>query len=694
MNTSVAKAAIEKPILEIQKLVITYLTREEGELAAIRNLDLAVGRGETFGIVGESGCGKTTLALAIMGYLGRNGRVAEGHIFLDGDDLIDLPDTSMRRIWGQKLSMVYQDPSAALNPSMKVGKQIQEILQVHQGLTAKESHRQAVDMLQKVQITDPEIVINNYPHEFSGGMRQRVCIAMAVVARPLLIIMDEPTTSLDVTIEAEILDMIRDLKETLGTTILYITHDLGVVSEVSNRVGVMYAGQFVEIAATDELVDEPLHPYTIGLLKAAPKLSAEGRKTKFQPIPGYVVQLDKLPLGCKFNPRCPYSTPECKLTEPKLKQFRPGHFVRCHEVEAVTKDATAHGTVKNAEQMGDTERFGSPILITKDVKTYFGHGPFRVLGNGTDNRVRAVDGVSIAIQHGLTLGVVGESGSGKTTLARTIIGLEKLTEGEVFLEEKDISRSVSKRDKKTVQQIAIVFQDPQATLNPRRKVRQAIVRPLKLSGANSKEAMIKANELLAAVELGPEHMNRYPSQLSGGQRQRVAIARAFASQPKLIIFDEPTSSLDVSIQASVVNLLLKLQRELHVSYMYISHDLAVISCISHYIAVMYLGKVLEVGPAADVLNPPYHPYTEALLSSVPIYNPEIEQRRIRLSGIFASARRAAVGCRFHGRCPRKVGAICETEQPPERRVGDHSIACHITLEELAGVAPVLQRAKK
>lgn len=686
--------SVPNSILEIKDLVVKYSTRS-GDLTAVRGVNLSVAKGETQGIVGESGCGKSTLAFAIMGYLDRNGRIDSGQILLDGEDISDKPESWMRNIWGNELNIVYQDPSAALNPSIKIGKQIGEVLETHEGFSEQQARENTIDMLRELQISDPEIVVDSYPHELSGGMRQRVCLAMALVSHPKLLIMDEPTTNLDVTVEAKILDIIKDLKEEFDTTIIYITHDLGVVYEVSDRSGVMYAGKFVEEGPTDELIDEPVHPYTRGLLRTVPEVSAETRKGKLRPIEGSVVELGNLPEGCKFNPRCPYKQDACTGTEPDFSEVTEDHYARCYETDQVLSQEYDRKSASSEEFYEKDEKAErKTILQAKDVKKYFGESGAGLFNLGEeDERVRAVDGVDLKLNEGNTLGVVGESGCGKSTLARTIIGLEDITDGQIKLEDKDISVPIEGRDRETLQQIRIVFQDPRATLNPKRTIKQTIMRPIKLAGATHEEARDKTRELLEAVDLGSGYMDRHPDQLSGGQKQRVAIARAFASQPELILSDEPTSSLDVSIQSSIINLLLDLQDDLDTSFLYISHNLAVVSYISDYMAVMYLGRLAEVGPTKDILNPPYHPYTEALLSSVSVPDPDVDQKRIRLSGSVPSARNVPSGCRFHTRCPRKVGEICENEKPPRRvdEEEDHVIHCHIPLEELREVEPVLQK---
>ncbi|MBS3792120.1 MAG: ABC transporter ATP-binding protein [Candidatus Bipolaricaulota bacterium] len=694
MNKKGRKSSGTNPVLDVRDLVVSYTTRS-GNVTAVRGVDLSVEKGKTQGIVGESGCGKSTLAFAIMGYLDRNGQIESGQILLDGEDISNKSQDWMRQIWGKELNIVYQDPSAALNPSMKIGKQIGEVLETHGKVPEDKSREETIDMLRELQISDPDIVVDSYPHQLSGGMRQRVCLAMALISRPKLLIMDEPTTNLDVTVEAKILDIIKDLKDEFDTTIVYITHDLGVVYEVSDRSGVMYAGRFVEEGPTDELIGNPIHPYTRGLLRSVPEVSSETKKGKLRPIRGSVVELDNLPSGCKFNPRCPYKQEGCTGKEPEFETVGGDRYVRCLETEKVLADTTEKGSEPDEGEFrceGKSSR--DKILNADKVKKYFGEVTTNFFTREKeDERVRAVDDVSFDLDEGNTLGVVGESGCGKSTLARTIIGLEDITDGQIKLEDRDISVPIEGRDQEILRRIRIVFQDPRATLNPKRTIKQAMMRPIKLAGANHEEALRRTEELLQAVDLGASFMDRHPDQLSGGQKQRVAIARAFASQPELILCDEPTSSLDVSIQSSIINLLLDLQDDLNTSFMYISHNLSVVSYISDYMAVMYLGRLVEVGPTGDILNPPYHPYTEALLSSVSMPNPDVEQKRIRLSGAVPSARNVPSGCRFHTRCPRKVGEICEAEEPPTRadRSEEHTVTCHIPVEELREVEPVLQK---
>lgn len=685
-------------ILEIKNLSVSYTSKGE-QLKAIRNLNLQVERGETYGIVGESGCGKSTLVLAIIRYLDRNGSVDEGEIIFDGENLLTKSEREMRQIWGKKICMIYQDPTAALNPTIIIGKQISELLETHENISAKAAFSRAVEILKRLQIADPEIVARSYPHQLSGGMRQRVCIGMALVTNPDLLIMDEPTTNLDVTTEANIIDMIGDLKKDFNATIIYITHDLGIVYKVSDRAGVMYGGQFIEKGPITSIIETPQHPYTKGLLQTIPEVSTSTEKEKLKPIPGFVVELNNMPKGCSFHPRCKEKMEVCTGAVPEFTEVEQGHHVRCyaikdvHKYEAISTKHEKSGTARvlDAKDLDDiTEK---PILVLDHVKKYYEDrsGWFNIKNR---SKVRAVDDVSFRLRRNMTLGLVGESGCGKSTLLRTIIGLEEMTGGMMKLSETDISFPIHKRKKETTKQIQIVFQDPKSTLNPKKRIDHAITRPIRMQGYSQEEARERAISILKSINMSADYLERYPDQLSGGQKQRIAIARAFASNPELVLCDEPTSSLDVSIQASIINLLLDLQKEQKSAYLFISHDLGVVSYLSDIMAVMYLGCIVEYGPTENILKPPYHPYTEALLSSISIPDPTVEQKTVRLSGSIPSARDIPSGCRFHTRCPRKIGEVCEKEIPPElvvEKEKNHRIYCHISLEELRGVTPVFKK---
>lgn len=683
-------------LLEVKDLKVNYET-PEATVRAINGVSLKVERGNIYGIVGESGCGKSTLAFAIIQYLDENGYIEEGKVFYRGEDLATKSRNELQSIWGNEIAMVYQDPTASLNPSMRVGEQIAEVSRVHEGLSWKEANEKAVNTLGEVHIQDPESTANRYSHQLSGGMKQRVSIAMSLMANPDLLILDEPTTNLDVTTEAKILDMVEELKDQFNAAMLYITHDLGVVARSSDVVEVMYAGEIIERSSVRELFSQPLHPYTEGLLQCIPHPEDDESSGRLNPIGGSVPDLTDLPKGCSFASRCPYRKEKCTEVDPGLEVRGEFHEASCHFAPLSEEDLTRPEMLETLpEEEGElypwerSEEGEGKTLEMNEVKKYFSQSSGWELSLQGSKEVKAVDGVSLDLERGQTLGVVGESGCGKTTLARSVIGLEEITSGEIKFKSTDISTPVESRDRSVLKRIQIIFQDPRSTLNPKKTIGAAVRRPLELHGDFASEELGEVvDSLLEAVGLDVQFKSRYPKQLSGGQKQRVAVARAFASNPSLVLSDEPTSSLDVSIQATILNLLINLQGETDVSYMFISHDLSVVRYISDYIAVMYLGNVVEVGTTEEIFSPPYHPYTEALLSAIPVPDPEVDQKQLRLKGSVPSAIDPPSGCVFHTRCPRKVGKVCEKETPPLAGSGGHEIHCHIPLDELQEVEAVL-----
>jgi len=687
---------IKTPVLKVENLAVSYETRK-GDVPAVRDVSFEIYRGETHGIVGESGCGKSTVAFSIVNFLGRNGRIVNGSILFQGQELRGRSEEELRRLRGAQIAMVYQDPMSALNPSLRIGEQLSEVLIVHRNLSKEAAYEKCIEMLKRVYMPDPEAVMLRYPHQLSGGQQQRVVIAMALLNNPALLIMDEPTTALDVTVEAAVLDLIDELRQEFDTAIMYITHNLGVIARVSDRVGVMYAGEIVERASVEEVFLHPMHPYTQGLMRCVPKLGLSKESSYLYPIRGRVPSPAELPPGCIFEPRCDYARPECRQTHPELRQVAPGHFARCHFAEEIAaqewqppEDLIPDLAAMAARKAEAVE----PILDLQNVRTYYEQerrALASLLGLGKKRYVKAVDDVSIEVPKGCTLGIVGESGCGKSTLAKTIVGLEPLTDGKVEFLGFDISVPVSKRDLALIKELQMVFQNPDSTMNPSFTVGHQIGRPLRRFGTVPRhQVRDEVIRLLEAVKLDASYYDRLPRQLSGGERQRVGIARAFAARPDLVLCDEPVSSLDVSVQAAVLNLLLEIQQKYGTTLLFISHDLSVVRFFSDYVAVMYLGKICEIGPAEAIYAPPYHPYTEALLSAVPIPDPSVEQKRIRLSGTVPSALRPPSGCRFHTRCPRKLGHICEKEEPPcQDAGGGHRIFCHIPLEELRKLEPVV-----
>jgi len=681
-------------VFETTDLSIGYQT-ESGLLPAVRSATVRVRERECFGVVGESGSGKTSLAMGAINYLSANGKVLGGTSRLRDIELTGQRRFQMRRIWGSRIGMVYQNPSTALNPSIRIGEQLCEVARKHLRLSRAKAREKCREMLARVAMPDPASIMQRYPHQLSGGMLQRCVIAMALITRPELLILDEPTTALDVTTQAVVLDLVSQLARESDSAVLYITHDLAVVSKLCDRVGVMYAGQFCEQAPVKDLYRAPLHPYTLGLLGCVPRFDPEGGKRLLASIPGSIPRLDALPGGCIFAPRCAFARDECGRSTPPLREVRPGHYSACFRWEELPTAAEyAHAAPAVPPHTEDRPE----VLRVIDVRKSFPPTE-RLFGAGrTRSRsVRAVDGVTLWVRKGNTLGVVGESGCGKTTLLRAIAGLAPRTSGEILLNGEKLEANVQDRPRKVLKQLQMVFQNPDASLNPRHPAGRAIARPLRLlAGLSRREAQRRVALLLEAVNLFPGFSRRLPEELSGGEKQRVAIARAFAAGPQIILLDEPLSSLDVSVQASLVNLLTELQEKNDVSYLFISHDLAAVQHLSHWIAVMYLGALMEWGDAEDVFAAPFHPYTEALLSAIPIADPEVQQRPIRLQGGVPSAAKIPTGCRFHTRCPRKIGRICETETPPWREGKNvHRISCHIPLDELKRLqADTIARTQK
>jgi len=685
-------------VLVLDNVAVAYKVRG-GEIEAVQNVSLEIFRGETHGIVGESGCGKSTCAWAVLNFLGANGYVKRGSIKFQGQELVGVTGEELRRLRGDQIAMVYQDPMQALNPSMRLGDQMTEILTVHRGMNKNEAEDRCIDMLKRVYMPDAANVMKRYPHQISGGQQQRVVIGMALLNNPALLIMDEPTTALDVTVEAAVLDLIAELRQDFDTAIMYITHNLGVVARVSTRVGVMYAGEMVERAAVEQIYHDPQHPYTQGLMRCVPKLGAEKASSILYPIRGRVPPPNNRPTGCIFNPRCDYVREICRETRPELRETPNGAMIRCHFAgEIVAADWVPSEDILPPEISAPAEK-QEPILKINDLKKYYkvqGSSLKDVLGFGEKRYVKAVENASFDLVKGTTLGIVGESGCGKSTLIKTIIGLEETTSGEAEFMGFDITDSVTSRSEEIIKELQMVFQNPDSTMNPSYTVGQQIGRPMKRFNTVPKDQIRgEVIKLLRAMRLDENYYDRLPRQLSGGEKQRVGIARALASYPDLILCDEPVSALDVSVQAALLNLLLEIQQEFGTTMLFIAHDLSVVRFFSDQVAVMYLGQIMEIGPADAIYALPYHPYSEALLSAVPIPDPKAKQKHIRLEGTVPSAIDPPSGCRFHTRCPRREllpdrGKICEKEIPPWREAEDgHRIFCHLPMETLRSFEPVV-----
>ena len=670
------------PLLSIRDLRVEYTTMR-GTVAAIPEFSLEINEGESFGLVGESGCGKSTLIFAIMGYMGRNGAITRGSITFEGKDLVRASTEELRRIRGSRIAIVYQEPATALNPSMTVGRQLMEVPLAHGRSNTAEARRQAERVLLDVHLPDPDSVMRRYPHQLSGGQKQRVVIAMALLANPALLLLDEPTTGLDVTVEAAVLDLLNELRAKYGTALFYISHNLGVIAQVCERIGVMYAGKLVEDAAAASLFAAPRHPYTRGLLASLPRPGADKRTSPLVPIPGVVPAAGRAPESCGFLSRCAHAVNGvCDGDAVPLLIAGPNHLVRCarwSDLPAPPRPAAP--AIANIELGGE-----EIVMEAHEVSRVFPVGRRRLLAN---------DRLTLAARRGRVLAIVGESGSGKSTFAKVLAGLDAATGGSLRVLGTEVAgKPVRRRPADLVAAVQMVFQHPDGTLNPSHPVGWPLARSLRKFGiVNGKRATEeRVIRLLDMVRLPPSLRHALPRQLSGGQKQRIAIARAFAGNPELLVADEPVSALDVSVQAAVINLLLRIQQENRTTLVFISHDLGLVRYLADEVVVMYLGQVMESGPVAALFHPPYHPYTEALLSAAPVPDPTVKTVRIRLEGEIPSPLAVPPGCRFATRCPRKLGAVCDETPPPMRAVTEtHVIHCHIPIGDLRRVEPVLQR---
>ncbi|NHA67168.1 dipeptide ABC transporter ATP-binding protein [Phycicoccus flavus] len=674
-------------LLEVEDLQVSFPT-PRGVVKAVNGVSFRLGEGRILGIVGESGSGKSVTARAVMRMLREPGRVDGGRVTLGGRDVLALPEKEMRGIRGEEVAMVFQDPQAALNPVMTVGDQISEALRVH-GTPKQQARQRAVELLRQVGIPDVERTVDQYPHEFSGGMRQRVVIAIALANKPKLLIADEPTTALDVTIQAQILELLVDLRDELGVAIVMITHDMGVVAELCDDLVVMYGGRVVETGPVQQVFTEQRHPYTKALLRAVPRADEHG--DRLTAIPGAPPNPADLPPGCSFAPRCPVAQDRCRESVPPLEELAPGQRAACF-VSADGGELSGERTTtsRTRSARADTDTDTAPVLVVEDLRTNVSRKR-SLLGKITP--VYAVDGVSLEVRSGETLGLVGESGCGKSTLSRTIVGINEAAAGTITVDGSDVTAMGAEDRRHVAETIQYVFQDPFASLNPRRTIGQSIGEALEMARVSGAEARSRASELMDTVGLNDGHLGRYPHEFSGGQRQRVGIARALAKEPKLLICDEPVSALDVSIQAQIINLLEELREELDLGYLFIAHDLSVVRHLSDRVAVMYLGRIVETGPAAEVYGNPQHPYTVSLLSSTP--EPTVDERtreRIVLTGDMPSPANPPSGCPFRTRCPigplfQKDREVCETERPALTLTpAGQSAACHFPGELAEGVS--------
>jgi peptide/nickel transport system ATP-binding protein len=658
-------------LLTIRELEIG-LQRSDQDLTLVDGIDLQIRSGETLALVGESGCGKSITALALMRLLPPGCRQMAGEIDFQGRDLSQLSEGEMRQLRGGGIGMVFQEPMTSLNPVMRVGTQIAEAVRLHDKPKGKVRDR-VVELLTAVGIPDPKKRAKAYPHQLSGGMKQRVMIAMALAGRPKLLIADEPTTALDVTTQAQVLRLLKDLQRQTGMAILLITHDLGVVAETADRLVVMYAGKIVESAGVREFFRQPKHPYGRMLLQSLP--NGQRRDQKLTAIQGRVPPMDLAIPGCRFEQRCDVRMRHCRYEIPGWRELDRGGGVQCHlyaGAPAFVEREKRSGSVAGSESVSDTEI----LLEVRDLKVHF---PIKSgLLRRVAGYVHAVDGIELSLQRGRTLALVGESGSGKSTVGKAMLQLIPSTDGEVLFGDQDLSQMCETDLRQRRGEMQIIFQDPLAAMNPRLHVGAIIDEGLRAQGTYSKAEMKERVErLLTQVGLPPDSVDRYPHEFSGGQRQRICIARALAVNPKLIVCDEPTSALDVSVQAQILNLLKDLQHELGLSYLFISHDISVVSYQADEVAVMYLGRIVESGHVEEVLNKPAHPYTRALLSAVPVPDPGLKREVIQLSGEMPSPVNPPKGCHFHPRCT-EASAHCSEAYPQSKPISPtHQVACHL-----------------
>jgi peptide/nickel transport system ATP-binding protein len=695
------------PVLEVDGLCTEFHLRH-ATARAVDTVSFSVRRGECLGLVGESGCGKTTIGLSVLKLLPQVGHITAGTVRLNGRDLVGLDERQMRRVRGNEIAMIFQDPMTSLNPTWTIGRQIAEPVRIHRGATKKEALRRAVEVLNLVGMPRPEERLTQYPHQLSGGLRQRVMIAMALACEPKLLIADEPTTALDVTIQAQILDLIDSLRQRLDMAVLLITHDMGVIASRTDRVMVMYAGKIVEGAGTRELFDTIRHPYSEALFESIPRLDQD-RERRLYSIPGVPPDLSTELVGCRFAPRCQYATEVCAELEPVLSpgsgpspSSAPGgltaeagseHVFACHHPVAATRaerlafhqaggDRALSGGPAEARPLDAVSAEREVLLqvsrLEKEYTVTAGAVVQRKVGT-----VKAVSDVSFSLHRGETLGLVGESGCGKTTIGRLVVGLERPSGGAVHFEGEEVSALKGARLRRRRRDLQLMFQDPYSSLDPRMRVGSIVGEPLRIQHIGTRgERDQRVSEVLAEVGLSPKAANLYPHEFSGGQRQRIGLARALVLHPKLIVADEPVSALDVSIQAQILNLVRSLQERHDLTLIVISHDLAVLKYLADTIGVMYLGKLVEIGPAAEVYARAAHPYTQGLIDTIPVPDPEIARlhRSAAVKGELPSSISPPNGCRFRTRCPF-AQAICAEEEPPLRPFGTgHHAACHFPLQ--------------
>ncbi len=683
------------PILEIENLSISFFTRRR-EIPAVMDFSCKVMPGEAMGLVGESGCGKSTVALGVMRDLGRNGRITGGSIRFKGREITRMGERELRALRGREIAMIYQEPMASLNPAMRIGAQLAEVPMIHERIGRDEALARARAIIEDVRLPDPDRILQAWPHQLSGGQQQRIVIAMALMSRPSLLILDEPTTALDVTVEAGIVDLVRDLAERQGTSMLFISHNLGLVLDVCDRLCVMYSGEAVETGGVTEVFSDMRHPYTQALFRSIPLPGADKSARPLVAIPGNLPLPHERPPGCNFGPRCDHFVAgRCDAQGiPMLPAGgAPRHHSRCIRVDEIDWNAPP-ALAATAEPTPP----GEVVIEASDLRKYYQTAP-GLFGGGTARIVKANEQIDFSARAGETLAIVGESGCGKSTLAKVLMGLEVASAGTVTLNGEQIQAlPVERRGAALIASLQMVFQNPFDTLNPSMAVGAQIIRALEIFriGSSAGDRHDRMLNLLDLVRLPREFAARKPRQLSGGQKQRVGIARAFAGEAKVVVADEPVSALDVSVQAAVTDLLMEIQRKNRTTLLFISHDLGLVRYLGDRVLVMYLGHVVEIGSTDQVFAPPYHPYTEALLSAVPVADPRVNRKRIVLQGDVPSAMTPPPGCPFQTRCrwkPQVPGDLCESVVPELRRVASgHRVKCHLTDAQLATMEPVIEMA--
>ncbi len=668
-------------LVDIKDLTIGYYTQRGTLVHVLQGVNLQINPGETLGLVGESGCGKSTLGQAMMGYLRSGSQVLAGTVHFARQEMFSLTGKELESVRGRQIALIPQNAGDSLTPTLRAGKQITEAIELNANLSGEAANKRMLELMAQVRLPDPEVMASRYPHELSGGQQQRVVVAMALAAEPEMLILDEPTTGLDVTTQAHILNLLRDIVTEMGTAMMYISHDLGVIARVSDRVALMYAGEIIEDTDVAEMFRAPAHPYARGLLESIPRLTLSGIPNSMPgqpPIPG------TLP-GCSFAPRCKFTSDICTNEVPELRAIRGvQHLVRCHNWEEVLATDFSQELEQVFHTINHATQDEPAIEISGMAISYYRPKLMERLRNEPEPPATVSD-ITLSVQRGETLALVGESGSGKTTIVRTLAGLLPAKDGTIKFEDFDLSVEVDKRPMQLCKDIQLIFQNPDASLNPRHNVAEILDQPLKLyfPEMTRDERRERQSELLERVRLDGRYRLRYPGQMSGGEKQRVAIARAFAADPEVVLCDEVTSALDVSVQAAVLDLLADLQQERNTTYIFIAHDLAVVKAIADRVAVLYQGRLCEVGTVDEIYSPPFHPYTETLLGAILVPDPDYEPQL--LASDTPELAPPAKGCAFQRRCPYCLGDVCTQETPPWQSpatVNGHQICCHIPIEEL------------